>query len=321
DALLYLRDVTAIPAVLDLLAQSTDNEVRSKCVSYLRNLSAKESVPFLLEIAADHSSIIQGNAIKVLGVIRDERAIPKLIELSRNSKANIKVPALSALVGFSDPLAVQEVLKNQEQFQRAILEGMIESKPLSEKYVPMLKNILDQEHEDESLNTMYSLWALSNVGSDDARDIVLAHAKRGNHHAINHLQSFPSPQMVDYLISVLYEREDPPGNLSRKGCAEQALASMPELAVPRLLQMLRTESGDPFRYARNAMRALFRLQNQGPKQSFYGSSDYKWQYPDTKHRPDGVTVVMDTGLESNRLNIAEAWTDWWRAESLRATND
>jgi hypothetical protein len=252
-------------------------------------------------------------ALQSPGIIRDEQAMAEqLLRLADSPEASVRLPAVRALVRFDDKRAVEKVLLNAEKHMRLVLQEAINVRPLSKAYVPMLARVLEGETEDESIPTMYALWALENTGSPEARELVLACAREGNHHAIGHLGGFPSESTVRYLISVLYETTEN-GSTSRQSAAIRALARMPDLSVPGLLRMLETDQSRPFSFARDAMHAIFRIYDKQQGYSFMGRSRRQWPYPDVEYR-GRMVLLKDLGVAENRQMIARTWRNWWDAQ-------
>jgi hypothetical protein len=185
-------------------------------------------------------------------------------------------------------------------------------RPLSQAYLPLVEQYLaGQRGRPLSDPTYYAYWALKNIGSDRAKEVLMRFVCSGDRFALYHLAGFPSDSTAAYLLKVF--QSGSAVDWALRDAAAETLRGIPEYSVPQLLRVLDTSEGERFDGALAVLRKIFQDRVQ-PAYSFLSPQERRYRYPDDAagRLHSGPFPFTDPGV---RRAAARAWRDWWEKRS------
>lgn len=107
-----IRSLVASKTPLSIqYSQPAAGELLKKIPRWEQSNGSKELVPWLLAKLRDQSKDIRTRAARVLGKIKDRRAVEPLIELLKDSEWSVRMEAIDALGSLNDVRAIAPLLK------------------------------------------------------------------------------------------------------------------------------------------------------------------------------------------------------------------
>ena len=104
-ALNILREKSSVPALIKLL-KDKNAVVQSHAAMALGKMKAKEAIPALMKAAKRLAGLTGSEAIEALGEIGDKTVLPFLLEMLKKDNPNIKVEVAVALAKIGEVSAV-----------------------------------------------------------------------------------------------------------------------------------------------------------------------------------------------------------------------
>ncbi|MFH1621881.1 MAG: HEAT repeat domain-containing protein [Candidatus Omnitrophota bacterium] len=152
-ALSQIDDERAIPFFLKILKEE-EVDVKGGVVYYLGEKRIAGAVPLLIETYYKDSDItLQREIMLALHKLKDERALPLLLDAVRNTNSLIRMEAVNALGSWGKEKPLLEVLKQEKDIfvRQGAIRYLGEMK--SKKSIPILIQIL--KDNNENLDTRY----------------------------------------------------------------------------------------------------------------------------------------------------------------------
>ncbi len=166
-----IGDKRAIPSFIKIFEdKKRKRKERMATALALGRMEAKGAGDVLISGLSEPSNSIQGASAVALGMLKEERAVPQLLQLLESKKEEIKKCALRALEAIGDE-GIEELEKmvKEGSLSEQFLSLQVLGKINSEKSVKLLCETLKNEDKHISLSAAY---VLSELGISDGKEVA-----------------------------------------------------------------------------------------------------------------------------------------------------
>ena len=123
EALMNARPERALPRVKQVLEGNNSTRLKSRALFVLSQLNSPEATEVLLNTATTNTSELQFQAIRMIGISGDKKALAGLLPVYHTGDGRLKEKVLQAFIIANDPDPVYELAVNAESdkdFDRAV---------------------------------------------------------------------------------------------------------------------------------------------------------------------------------------------------------
>jgi len=170
-----IKDPRAIPEFIRIFKdKSREEKERAASALALGRIDAKESSTFLIDGLSEDSDTIKSACAMSLGMLKEEKAVPRLIELTKDKEKEIGKISLRSLkqIGDRGIPEIEKLLKEgsmEEKFLSLEILGEIKS----EKSIDILRKALKDENKYIAICSAYILSVIgNNEGNEIAKKLV-----------------------------------------------------------------------------------------------------------------------------------------------------
>lgn len=147
--------------------KSNDNIVLKKALDDLGDLNPGNALELTLPFLTNESKDIRETAVCTLGYIRNEKAIPYLIEKIENDEESVKKQALKSLEEYDSPeilkILLDEVYKEKKsRGPRQVIAEMLKKYPCKESQEALIYLIFNDEDYFVFIPAVDSLYSMNN---------------------------------------------------------------------------------------------------------------------------------------------------------------
>lgn len=234
------------------LLKDEDSNVRGYAAKVLGKIRNEKAVDALINALTDEEGYVQWRAIEALGQIGNKKAVAALIKVSSNKDSDMQWRAAKALVKVGHDKLIDDLLNilsdknNRMRWYAASLLG----ETRNEQAVDALIKALNDE---EFFGQQHVAEALGNLGDVKAIDpLIKALSYKDNHmraNAAKALGNFGNEKVIDALIKSLSDGDD----LVRVRAAEALRQIKNEKAVDALIKTLSDKNNHVRRRAAEAL--------------------------------------------------------------------
>ncbi len=254
DALLtndsFLRDIASRtlvqigPQAVSPLCQaltSAHPEVRGRAAEVLGRIKDQHAVPFLLDALRSEFYTVRAKAAIALGQIRDAQAIPLLINALKDKEPQVRAAASIGLGKFSDPRtfeSIGNVLLDDPQIDARQAAAKALGETRRAEAIPYLMDALRDsfwwfEREQEVNDLLDAISKMGNVVVPELFEALRDQEGTVRRFAALLLSRIPDKRAIESLTLSLYDTHPDVCKASA-----EALASIGALALPVLLDAL-----------------------------------------------------------------------------------
>ncbi|MFH1231646.1 MAG: HEAT repeat domain-containing protein, partial [Planctomycetota bacterium] len=112
----------------ELLQKDPDAMVRAQCAQYLGKYHYTQAVPALIKATEDNDVFLRQEAVWALGEMRDNTAVPKLLDLlEHDNNIEVRHHCAQALEKIGDPKAINGLIQQLDDINQSVAYASLQA--------------------------------------------------------------------------------------------------------------------------------------------------------------------------------------------------